>query len=114
MTYCDYATEPFGDQPTIFFHDIGGHQIHWAPKGGLTYDLIRGDLANLATPATTVDLGPVTCQTPADGTGVIVDTSGTPAMSKTWFYLLRDHITPGKYGQDSAGRERVPASGDCP
>jgi hypothetical protein len=115
VTYCDYATEPFGDQPTIYFHDNGGqYEIHWNTKGALTYDLIRGDIANLAINANTVDLGAVICEQQADGSGVITDTSGDPASGQAWFYVLRDHVTPGNYGQDSGGRERVPASGDCP
>jgi len=115
VTYCDYATEPFGDQPTLYFHKNGvNYEIHWNTKGALTYDLIRGDIANLAINVNTVDLDAVICEVPADGTGVIVDPSGDPAAGQAWFYLLRDHVTPGNYGQDSSGRERVPASGDCP
>ena len=51
-----------------------------------------------------------------DGTGVIVDPSpAAPPAAMTWFYLLRDHVTPGNYGQDWLGRDRLPASGtDCP
>jgi len=115
VTYCDYATEPYGDQPTISFHDNGGlHEIRWNPKGGLTYDLIRGDVANLAVSLDTVDLGSVTCEEQANGSGVAIDTSLDPASGQAWFFLLRDHVTPGNYGLDSDGRERVPASGDCP
>jgi hypothetical protein len=115
VTYCGYATDPFGDQPTIFLHeDAGQYQIHWNPKADLEYDLIRGDVANLAIAGDTVDLGAVTCEEQANGSGVITDTSPDPAAQQCWFYLLRDHTTPGTYGNDSAGRTRIPASGDCP
>ena len=57
-----------------------------------------------------VDLGAVICDAAADGTGVIIDVSPTPAVGQGWFFLLRDHTTPGDYGLDSAGRDRVPAS----
>ena len=116
VTYCDYATDPFGDQPTLYFHDNAGQdEIHWNPKADLTYDLIRGDVANLAVVGDTVDLGAVSCEEQANGSGVIADTSPDPSVGgQAWFYLLRDHVTPGNYGQDSAGRERIPVSGDCP
>ena len=115
VTYCDYATEPFGDQPVIYFHENGpNYEVHWNVKGGLTYDLIQGDVVNLADGVGTVDLGAVNCLTNADGTGAVVDTSGTPVPGQTFFFLLRDSVTPGNYGLDSGGRERVPASGDCP
>jgi hypothetical protein len=116
VTYCDYATEPFGDQPTIIFHEnAGNYEIHWNPKGGLTYDLIRGDITNLAIAGSDIDLGAVTCLVTADGSGVIVDTFGDPVTDgECWFYLMRDHTTPGTYGQDTDGRERIPDSGDCP
>ena len=115
VTYCDYATEPFGDQPVIYFHENGpNYEIQWNTKGGLTYDLIQGDVVNLADGVGTVDLGAVNCLANADGSGVIVDTSGTPILGQTFFFLLRDSVTPGNYGLDSSGRERVPASGDCP
>jgi hypothetical protein len=115
VTYCEYATDPFGDQPTIYFHDNAGQrEIHWHTKGGLTYDLIRGDLANLAIVGDIVDLGAVICEEQANGSGVVVDLSPDPAVRQVWFYLMRDHVTPGTYGLDSSGRERIPSSGDCP
>ena len=115
VTYCDYATDPFGDQPTIFFADNAGQdEIHWNPKADLTYDLIRGDLANLTPMGGIVDLGPVTCEQQVDGSGSIIDGSPDPAPWQGWFFLMRDHVTPGNYGLDSSGRERIPASGDCP
>ncbi len=115
VTYCGYATDPFGDQPTMYFYPgSGGAEIHWNPKADLTYDLIRGDLANLAVAGSNVDLGAVTCEMAADGSGVIPDTSPDPAAGQAWFFLLRDHTTPGTYGDDSTGRARLPASGDCP
>ncbi len=116
VTYCGYATEPFGDQPTIEFYDNAGqYEIHWNPKSGLTYDLTRGDLVNLAVAGAIVDAGAVTCDAPAISGGVVIDLSpAPPAAGDGWFYLMRDHTTPGTYGRDSAGHERVPSSGDCP
>ena len=111
----NYAVDPFGDQPTLFFRDSAGQdEIFWNPKADLTYDLIRGDLANLAVMGAIIDLGPVTCEQQIVGSGSIIDVSPDPAPAQAWFYLLRDHVTPGNYGLDSSGRERVPASGDCP
>jgi len=115
VTYCDYAAGPFGDQATILFRENGPDlEVRWNPKGGLNYDLIRGNVAALAAGAGTVDLGTVSCLESANSTGIIVDTSGAPTSGAAWFYLLRDGSTPGNYGRDSAGRERIPAAGDCP
>jgi len=50
----------------------------------------------------------------ADGSGVIPDASPAPVAGQGWFFLLRDHTTPGTYGDASSGEVRVPASGDCP
>ena len=80
----------------------------------LTYDLIRGDLANLAVVGSSVDLGAVTCETSADSSGAVPDGSPDPGAGQAWFFVLRDHTTPGTYGDDSAGGVRLPASGDCP
>ncbi|MBD3868652.1 MAG: right-handed parallel beta-helix repeat-containing protein [Acidobacteria bacterium] len=115
VTYCGYATEPFGDTSALYFHKSGGqYELHWNAKGSLTYDLIRGDVANLALGVGIIDLGAVTCEEQANGTGIIVDSSTPPALGQTWFYLLRDHSTPGDYGQSTGGLERIPSSGDCP
>jgi hypothetical protein len=115
VEYCDYAGDPFGDQPLIYLGKNGPErEIHWNPKADLTYDLIRGDLANLAIAVDIVDLGPVVCEQQADASGMIVDGSPDPVPGQGWFFLMRDHTTPGNYGMDSGGRERVPASGDCP
>ena len=94
--------------------DAGQDEIQWNPKADLTYDLIRGDLANLALMGGIVDLGPVSCEQQVVGSGSVIDVSPDPAPSQAWFYPLRDHVTPGNFGLDSSGRERVPASGNCP
>jgi len=89
VTYCDYAVDPFGDQPTIFFGDNAGqHELYWNPKANLAYDLIRGDLANLALMGVIVDLGAVNCEQQIIGSGSIID------------------VSPGNYGLDSS-RERA-------
>jgi hypothetical protein len=96
------------------YDNAGQDELYWNPKADLTYDLIRGDLANLALMGGLVDLCAVTCEQQIIGSGSIIDVSPAPAPWQGWFFLLRDHVTPGNYGLDSSGRERVPASGDCP
>ncbi|RLE17913.1 MAG: hypothetical protein DRJ50_13540 [Actinobacteria bacterium] len=116
VTYCDPAQHEFGDQPTLYFDDNDGQrEIQWNAKDGLTYDLIRGNLVNLSATGGHVDLADVTCDAASpDGSGVIVDISGDPAPGAAFFYLLRDHDTPGGYGFSSMGADRIPGSGDCP
>jgi hypothetical protein len=115
VTYCPFAENPFGDQPTIYLEFVGSTvEIRWRVKGDLTYDLIRGDVANLAASGEGTDLGDVSCDEQANGSGTIVDESADPPAGQSWFFLLRDHETPGTYGFGSDGGERTPASGDCP
>ena len=80
------------------------------------YDYIRGELCQLAEPAT-VDLGEVSClrnDTPLDQ--LTVET--TPVFTRgigAWFFLARQQPGPPcNYGVSSGGNVRLATSGDCP
>ncbi len=92
--------------------------VRWSTLGpGITYDLIRGDVAALHAIGGMVDLGLVTC-VENDSTDLsnrnVVDAAG-PQAGQAFFYLVRQ--TPRGsglgYGFSSAHAVRQPASGDC-
>ncbi len=96
-------------------------RLWWdADAQALRYDVVRGDVRNLALAGGTVDLGPVTClanDRPALDTTPYPD-AAEPAPGQVFFYLLRGSQGladgPGSYGQGSGNRERVAGTGDCP
>jgi hypothetical protein len=100
-----------GSSPTV---------LRWEPDPrGVRYDVIRGDLANLAPGAGTIELGPVVCLAgnvaePAS-TG-IVDPE-TPSPGQGFFFLYRwsdgTPFDPGSWGQGTGGDERTAGAGEC-
>ena len=91
----------------------------WSPvAGAATYDLARGDLANLVvipgTETDVVDLGPLAClvDDSVDSDSVSAPDEGVPAPGQVQFYLFRDDTDP-YYGADSDGHPRAPGVGDC-
>jgi len=114
-----WATAAFGHQSQNFTIEVasgggGSLQFVWTPWFGISYDLIVGNLSSLSQGSGFVNLGPVTCLAQQNVTGTIADTSGTPPLGTGWFYLVRDHSSPGAYGYASNGNVQVPASGSCP
>lgn len=103
--------------------------IH-ADSTGLVYDVVRGDLDNLALlPGGGVDLGPVVCLAagidPSTGVTPYVIDPDEPEPGHGYFYLARkrgtDSSAPGTYDPalcltevDAFPGPRIPASGDCP
>jgi hypothetical protein len=96
----------------------------------LVYDVIRGDLHNLAfLPAGGIDLGPVVClapgiDPPTGVTPVVIDPDD-PQAGFGYFYLTRrrtaEATVPGTYDPaiclteiDRFRGPRLPDSGDCP
>lgn len=84
------------------------------------YDVIRGDVANLALGAgNTVDLGSVVCieDDSPDADTIGDEDVAAPSPGQVFFYAYRGSpglvAGPGSYGQGSGGRERVPAGGGC-
>jgi hypothetical protein len=91
----------------------------WSPvAGAATYDLARGDLANLAivpgTPTDVVDLGPLAClvDDSVETDSLPTPDADVPAPGQVHFYLFRDDTDP-YYGVDSDDHPRFPGAGDC-
>jgi hypothetical protein len=103
---------PSVEAPTVVEWDADPRALH--------YDVIRGNVANLAAgPGDTVDLGPVVClendtvNTNSAGAEADVD---QPTPGHVFFFLRRwtqGIGDPSSYGQGSGGAERVPSGGDC-
>lgn len=94
--------------------------VRWdADPHAFRYDVVRGEIANLAIAGSTVDLGPVTClanDLPALDTSAYPD--GTdPAPGHVFFYVERGSegllVGPGSYGQGTGARERIAGAGGC-
>ncbi len=95
--------------------------LHWDPSPwALSYDVIRGDLAALASGlGGMVDLGTVTClEDDSPDAMTIIDDMDEPVSGQGFFYLYRgapgDLIGPGSWGGATGGAERMPAGGSCP
>jgi hypothetical protein len=85
--------------------------------GGVTYDLVRGDLGELAGDARAVDLGLLTCieDDSQDESSETFPDGDIPAPDAAFFYLVRfeDDTVVGPWGFGSGDRERTGAGG-CP
>ena len=86
----------------------------------LRYDVIRGDVANLAPGGPgTIALGPVTCveNDSPDAHNQGFEDAGQPAAGQVFFFLHRGtqgvNDGPGSWGQGSSGDERVAGVGSC-
>ena len=96
----------------------GGTQVSWPPMfEAASYDVIRGDRAQVTQSATQILLGAVTC---VENDSPNSDTVGnednvTPPLGTTYFYLFRtqDALVHGSYGRSPLGKVRVATSGDC-
>lgn len=94
--------------------------LRWEPDPrGVRYDVIRGDLANLAPGAGTIELGPVVCLADSvtePASTEIVDHE-TPSPGQGFFFLYRwsdgTPFDPGSWGQGTGGDERTAGAGEC-
>jgi hypothetical protein len=89
-------------------------RVSWSPDPfASTYDLIRGDLANLGFgPGGAVDLGEVVCLVNDTFTPSAIDPE-QPAADRGFFYLFRSDGDAG-WGASSSGAPHVPGTGACP
>ncbi len=95
--------------------------LAWTPGSGpLRYDVVRGDVASLATGALgIVDLGAVTCleDDSPDANTVGFEDPADPAPGQAFYYVYRGSPGilggPGSYGASSSGAPRVAGPGDC-
>lgn len=105
--------------PTLSVTQVGaGTRVSWNPFfEASAYDVIRGQTDQVTQTATEINLGPVVC---VENDSPNTDTAGTddlvnPASGKVFFYLFRnvDPFVKGSYGRSTAGKIRIPGSGDC-
>jgi len=104
--------DPGVEDPTV---------VRWDPlPWALSYDVIRGDVANLAAGGGgTVDLGAVVCieDDSIDATTVGFEDPVQPSAGQVLFYLFRgyggDLVGDLSWGQGSNGDERIPGGGSC-
>jgi subtilisin family serine protease len=93
----------------------GGTVLSWSPVlGASIYDVARGDVAGLVV-SDQVDLGPLTCiaeDLAATDTAFAPD-AAIPGSGEVFFYLFRDDVSGGSYGDDGSGHLRVPGATDC-
>jgi hypothetical protein len=94
--------------------------ISWEIESGpLRYDVVRGNVQNLAFSGADVTLGPVVClenDSPDASTSGFGD-AALPAAGQSFFFLYRGsqglNFGPGSWGTGSQGAERVAGSGSC-
>ena len=82
-----------------------------------SYDLVRGDVAQLGESAEGVALGAVTCILDDDTEPDLLgrEDGDAPPAGRAFFYLVRPNGAPGagEYGGSSRHRDRRAATGDC-
>jgi len=118
---------PAGAAPDPFFVPVLNLEVaepsptvvRWNFLGtGVTYDVIRGDVAALHASGGLVDLGVVACieNDSTDLTTRGLADAAAPFTGAAFFYLVRQNPTGSGlgYGFSSAHDRRVPASGGCP
>jgi hypothetical protein len=106
------ATFPIGKAaPTL---------LDWDPDPqSASYDVIRGDLANLSIAGSTVSLGPVACieDDSPDNRTLGSEDATQPDPGHGFFYLYRGTtgVPPvaASWGQGTGARERTAGSGSC-
>ncbi|MBZ5637382.1 MAG: choice-of-anchor D domain-containing protein [Acidobacteriia bacterium] len=112
----DMAVEPL----SLLLQDRNNTKVIWGPvEGAQSYDVVRGDLANLRVSGSNIDLGQVVCidhATTATTTAGFEDTA-VPAPGHVFFYAVQyfDGIQSSSYGSESTAKARVvlPGNGDC-
>lgn len=119
--YWEVMTLDYNAQnPLVISPHAAPTTVTFAPEPGLvSYDVIRGELANLHNVASTVDLGAVACieNDSGDTTTVGYPDAVTPTPGQGFFYVFRGSMSvatgPGSYGTGKSGFERVAGAGDC-
>jgi len=95
-----------------------GTLLSWSPVPEATlYDVVRGDLADLADVDDRIDLGAPVCL--ASGITQVstagFEDAGVPAVGRGYFYFVQYHGPEAvSFGTDSAAKPRLALSGGCP
>jgi hypothetical protein len=101
-------------EPRLWLVDVGPcEEVRWTFLGtGVTYDLVRGTVAELSQSAVGVDLGVVECLVSGASSPRWSCDTGTPPPGDVRFYVVRAQGS-GDYGRSSELRPRFAAAG-CP
>jgi len=104
----------FAAEPRLWLRDNADcTETRWTFLGtGVTYDLLRGDLADLSESSSEVDLGPGTCLVDGSFTVRFSCDATVPQPSHGFFYVVRAAGTT-HYGRSSGLNERHATIG-CP
>ncbi|MBZ5637376.1 MAG: HYR domain-containing protein [Acidobacteriia bacterium] len=113
-----------GSDPTepliLNLNDRHSTWMEWVPVADAqSYDVVRGDLANLTVQGSNIDLGDVVCidSATADNTTMGFEDTAVPAPGHVFFYVSQffNGQRYSSYGTESAGKARVvkPNHGDC-
>lgn len=93
-----------------------GATVSWGGvTGATTYDVVRGDVANLALAGPTVELGPLTCLADDTISTRVTDTE-RPGPGRAFFYLVRDDAPDAagrSFGTSSRGEPRQSSTPHC-
>jgi hypothetical protein len=113
-----FSRASFGVPTEVRMLGEGGDSLEWEPVPGApdaVYDIVRGDVINLASSGESVDLGSLTCiesdsTDTATGTAMEAD---EPPVGTTWFYVVRFELgfSIGGWGASSNGAPREGVGG---
>jgi hypothetical protein len=106
------------DPIEVYLAESGaGTSIAWAAvSGAKTYDVIRGELSQIAETPVLINLGTVVCveDDSLDGSTANRVDPAVPAPGESFFYLVEYFDgTSSTYGTESADKPRAPGPGDC-
>ena len=89
----------------------------WSPvPGAISYQVVRGDIANLQETRDSIDLGPVVCVPPGSISAYLVGREDTsmPAVGHGFFYVASyNDGRDSSYGSATASKPRVSTAGGC-
>jgi hypothetical protein len=107
-------------KPKLYVGKAAPTSLSWdADPQSKRYDVIRGDVANLAIFGSTVNLGAVTCleDDSRDNQTIGSEDAAQPGPGQVFFYLYRGTVgqpeVTGSFGQGTGARERVAGAGSC-
>jgi len=93
-----------------------GTLVEWdSLPGGISYDVVQGDVASLADAGSFIDMGTVICveSQSVDPATVGSEDPDVPSPGQAFYYAVGSSDT-ASYGTVSAGKPRAPTAGDCP
>jgi hypothetical protein len=104
-------------RPYAVWWALDGTLRAYVPEGGVSVDVIRGEIARIRQLSGNVDLGPTLCLADDDPGGVVADLDDPP-LGEAYFYLARFrniHDVESSYGRSfPIGHRRIDFGSGCP